>query len=249
MSSIDSKLTRREALLRRAKALEDLAEVYADLATEHDIAFPVTAVPTESKDQKEESLDDKLVRLPLGDACIEYLDTCKTDQKAKEIWAALEKAGRTAEAADPVKSVTWALKKLVGNGHEDLFSLGFGQWHLKSKYSTKRLNKMLKSITGRGGRDSEVHVGLTKAGIEKARSKGKQIGAPMKMDAEKVGRFVELRNGGSTIKDACLAIGISTQTYRKYRDQIAIWQEGDPWPLPEERLKELGGSHVRLVAT
>lgn len=235
--------------MKRAQVLEELAAVYAELAGEHDTAGPVGIKITYPQDRKEVSLDEKLVRLALGEACIEFLKTRRKPQYAKDIWSALEAAGRTSEAVEPIKSVSWALKKLVRNGHEDLFSPGFGTWQLKSNYSPHRLKKLLESTAGRGGRTSSEHSEKTKTGIEKRRAEGKPVGAPRRYTVEHIRAWHCHIADGKSIKDACELAGISYPTYNQNNKAIKAWREGDPWPLPEERLKELEGPHVRLVAS
>ncbi len=222
---------------------------YADALSRGGDAVTPSVQPATAKPQKDKSLDEKLVRLPLGDACIEFLDTCDKPQTAKEIWAALKDAGRTSEATNPIKSVLWALKKLVGGGHEELFSPGFGGWHLKKKYSTKRLNKILKSTSGRGGRTASEHSEKTKAGIERRRAAGRQVGAPRRYTVEHIRAWRHHIDEGKLIKDACELAGLAYATYNQNHKAIKAWREGDPWPLPEERLKELEAPHVRLISS
>jgi hypothetical protein len=229
-------ISRQEALLKRAEILEELNRVYAELAE---------GVPSTGKVVKRKlpAVPVDWAKLPLADAVVEYLNTSKKPVTPQTIWAALEAAGCQVESATPVKSVAWALKKLLKNGV--VFHAGWGRWHLKSKYSKSQLDRLMKRIKGTGGRDQSEHVEKTKAGMQRARQRGgRPPGQPPKLNAENVKQLRGLlATRNLPISECCKAIGISTATYYLYRDKIEAWQDGDPWP-PLERSATVEAENV-----
>ena len=82
-----SKLTRQEVLMKRAQALEELEKVYADLlrlSDDNGTNSLKIEVSNKNATDPDESLNEKLVRLPLGDACVEFLNSCKKPQVRPE---------------------------------------------------------------------------------------------------------------------------------------------------------------------
>jgi hypothetical protein len=174
------------------------------------------------------------VRLPLTDAILLYLATCKDAPTTKEIWRALERAGRESESQNPVRSVRHALKTLLAT-NDDLFHIGWARWHLKSKYTSAKLRKLLSGPqNGTGGHSPEEHSTRTRAGLEKAKARGRRLGAKPKYTADHIAQLKALLAAGSKVKHALDTVGVKPAWFYLYRPQIEAWKLGEPWP-PIER--------------
>jgi len=178
------------------------------------------------------------VKLPLRDAIYEYLKSERRPKKAKHIWEALAKTGREVESDNPVRSVQWALKKMAAQ-NDDVFSPGWGKWHVRSRYSKSQLQKLIAKGAGRGGRSAEEHVARTKAGLERAKASGKKLGARPKFTGAQIAQLKSALASGVKVKHAIKAIGMSPAMYYLYRPQIQAWNPGEPWP-PMERHPLMG---------
>lgn len=248
-----------ETLLRRKEAsLEaELAAVRADLAEVERARGGSPAV-----DRASAGLD--ISKLPLTEAVYQYLKTEKRPKKAKQIWEALAAAGREVEADNPVRSVQWALKKLVAQ-NDDVFSPGWGKWHLKSKYTKAQLTKLIAKSAGRGGRSASEHVARTKAGLEKAKASGKKLGATPRVDDAMKRRIQEMAalkgDRKMTLGEIAAANEIALSTifyiFPGGRKAILAWKPADSTSAEGEMSQEdsVAGplfdtaktSHVRLV--
>jgi hypothetical protein len=231
-------ISREEALLRRAEVLQELQAVYAELAG---AGSPEAPVPVA---QVHQEVDAALARLPLSDAIVEVLRASKKTMTPLQLWRTLEAAGFEATSETPVKSVGWALKKLLKT-NADVFHTGWGHWHLKSKYTKQKLAKLLASRAGRGGRSKAEHVARTLEGVARAKAEGRPSGRPSHLNAERVAELHRLlSSGGTTVAAACRAVGIAPVIYYGNRKKIEAWREGDPWPPPEERLAPAESGNV-----
>jgi hypothetical protein len=219
MTNAPKLISPQEALVRRAAVLEELAAVYLEIARAQASApEPVLSGSATFRITGAESVDiDQLVKLPLTDAIVAVLIASKRPQSARQIWDTLARAGRQMEAEDPVRSVQWALKKLLTK-NDDVFSTGWGKWHHKSRYTTRKLNKLIASRAGTGGRTHEEHIERTKKGLEKAREKGKLLGARRRTTDEQIvelRRLVEVEK--CSILSSCKAVGVSPSLYYYYK--------------------------------
>lgn len=226
---------------REAKLSAELAAVRSDLAEYLSVkqqsqpaAPPVKAVVTAPE---RDWSDHKIT-----DALMEYLRTIENPQSPSEIWDACEKAGVRVEAEDPVKSVRWALRKrakMIG----DIVQVSFGKWDLRERYSEAKLKEMAKINAGRGGRTRKAHSKLTKEGLRRHREAGGRHGAPRKLTAARVIQLKALLDKNEiSVVAACSEVGISPALYYLYRNRIAVWKEGTPWPpsVPtKEQLDEI----------
>src|SRR5450756_899387 len=121
MAQPPKNMTPAEALLKRAEVLEQLAAVYAQ------IGGGLPGVVSLAEAHKPQAISDlgNLANLPLTDAIIEYLKTCKGSKTPRQILAALEKAGCQVASETPVRSVQWALKKAAGSANSDVIAAGW----------------------------------------------------------------------------------------------------------------------------
>jgi len=204
----------------RIKTLTELAaEIAGELAEYEDTGVSAPSGKSMPVVRTDGSLTDKLTRLPLGEANIEYLSTCTKPQTAKQIANALRKAGREFESDNPVRAVKDALKKsLVKN--KDLFHVRWATWYLKSKCNKAKYAKLIgvNATYGTGGRAPAEHGELTRQGMLKAREEGKQIGALKKISDEKVALIRRIILDGGTIGAACKRADISYGTFYTYRE-------------------------------
>lgn len=169
-------LTPQEARLQRVAVLRELADLLAEVEREGG------QEPSAETESLSNANTQSYARLPLADAILLYLSTCKDAPTTKEIWKALERAGRESDSQSPVRSVRQALKKLAV-ANDDVFHIGWARWHLKSKYTAPKLKKLMAAPqNGTGGRTPEEHSGRTRAGLEKAKARGKRLGAKAKID-------------------------------------------------------------------
>lgn len=175
-----------------------------------------------------------LKTMPLPDAIHEHLKGCgEKAQSAPEIVRALKKAGREFETDHPVRSVRNGLKYLALK-NSDLLHVRYGRWNLRSNYSVRKLNRLLKKQSGTGGFSREDHVEKTKAGLSRLRDSGARLGQPPKMTAEKYTQFLALMHDGWTQARAAVEIGVSASTLYVFRKQhdLESWRPSDPWPPP-----------------
>jgi hypothetical protein len=211
-----------EALVKQAEALQAAAsadraaaEIYAEIARRGSAALPAAL----KANLKATTSDPKvgIANLPLTDAIFEWLKTQKKGgKKPCIIWKALSAAGCEVASDDPVSSVSWALKKRAKT-NDDVVSVGWGLWDVKSNYTESGLKKILAKRSGRGGRSAAEHIVRTKNGIEEARAEGKQIGAKLKGNPEMYELIRKIILDGGTIGEACKQAGISVATFNTYR--------------------------------
>lgn len=245
MTDKPTTLSREEALLKRAQVLEELAAVYGAIA-EGNVGSATAPAPTAPADDKA-SYEKELARLPLGEAILVYLRTCKAPQSQKQIWAALAAAGRETESPDPIRAISGALKKLLGKD-DDLFHVRYGRWHLKSFYKSpyqkRKLQEILAKNLGTGG-DPKLHLERTKAGIEAWRKRGGKPGAPVKMTPDVIERAKAMLRAGIEAKDVAKDLRVSKATLYEHK---LSWRHIKPDPQPNES-EDQRGSPFRLVAS
>lgn len=160
--------------------------------------------------------------LTISDAVVEVLEASGIPMSTGQIWAALQKGGVEPVAEDSVKSITWALRKRARN-HNDVAHVAYGKWGLRKWYSDAQLRKLAKGNTGRGGESSEVHGARTRAGMEKRRAAGLQVGARPKMTPELRAEAERLLSSGYSIAATAREIGVVPATiYNNFgRNKIA----------------------------
>jgi hypothetical protein len=209
MAEKPQNITPNEALLKEAQALEKVAQAHERLAVLYgQIARGLGGVPLSRTPKAPAENSVNLANLPLIDAILEFLKTCKGPKTGGQIWAALEKAGCEVASDTPERSVQWALKK-AARTNPDLIAVGWGQWDLKSKYSKAKLERILKERAGRGGRTAEEHKRRTRAGMEKARERGEQIGATSKMTPEVMDAIEAMIRDQKKVADIAAEVGVS----------------------------------------
>jgi hypothetical protein len=209
MAEKPENITPAEALLKEAQALEKVAQAHERLAVLYgQIARGPGAVPLPPVPQVRSASTGSLANLPLIDAILEFLKTCKGPKTGGQIWGALEKAGCEVASETPERSVQWALKKAARN-NPDLIAVGWGQWDLKSKYTKAKLERILKERAGRGGRTTEEHKRRTIVGMEKARKRGEQIGATAKMTPEVMDTIEAMIRDQKKVADIAAEVGVS----------------------------------------
>lgn len=182
--------------------------------------------------------------LTISDAVVEVLEASGIPMSTGQIWAALQKGGVEPIAEDSVKSVTWALRKRARN-HSDVLHVSYGKWGLRKWYSESQLRKLAKSNTGRGGESSDVHAERTKAGIERRRAAGHQVGAPSRMTPERRADAERLLRAGHSIAATAREIGVVPATiYNNIsRSRIAeLRSEG-----ADGETEPSGDGHLRVV--
>lgn len=196
-------MTPEEARLKEAEVLERLAAVYAEIARGPGAApLPLPQRPVTGIEA------GNWANLPLTDAIIEYLKTCKGPKSPRQIWDALEAAGCEVASETPVRSVQWALKKAAST-NSDVIAAGWGHWDIKSKYSKAKLERLLAKRSGRGGRSSDEHKRRTLIGMENARKHGKQIGARVKMTPEVMNTIEQMLIAQRKVADIATEVGVS----------------------------------------
>jgi hypothetical protein len=117
------------------------------------------------------------------DALVKHLDDVEVPLTPRELSAALDAAGFPSTHEDPIKSVTWALKKRsekVG----DVLLIGRGKWGLRKWYTEDELELFRRGKGGMGGRDRASHSARTKAGMAALRANGVPLGRTEKMTPE-----------------------------------------------------------------
>lgn len=209
---------RRKLLDQREKLLAEALEVNAaQLAALGDHAR--APLPARKAAVVDADLVARLTRLPLTEAVTEDLNDFEKQQTIKQVTMSLKKAGRNfGTTTDPFRAVKDALKEaLVKN--PDLAHVGFRRWYLISKQSDASLKRLEEERAGfgTGGRARSAHIKRTRKGMEKARKKGRQIGAVTKGTPELYALIREKILGGATIAETCAAAGISAVTFNTYR--------------------------------
>jgi hypothetical protein len=219
MSGSDKPLSPLEVATLRIKAASTLL---AALDEYKSLGGELTAEIASTLSGQDISLKDRLARLPLGEAVVEYLKTCRKPQTTRQILVALNKAGREFDSTTkPFRAVKDALKK-AATKNDDLIHIRWARWHLKSKYRTKAaLDKILapNATFGTGGRTSTAHGKRTRDGMKQARASGKQIGAVLKMTDDKIALIRRLILEGKTASEASREAGISAQLFFLYRSK------------------------------
>ena len=190
-------------LAERAKVLAELAGLDAEGDSKrHTGASEV--VPANGP------LDEKLARLPLGEAVIEYLASSKTPQSLKEIATALRAAGREFESNEPTRAVKDALKKAMVK-NDDIFQVRWARWHLRSKTSKAKLEKYQAENArfGTGGRTSAQHAKRTREGMKAIIERGGKLGAPTIMTAERIATAKRMLTDGMSTAEVASQFGVS----------------------------------------
>jgi hypothetical protein len=209
--------------------LEDYLAARSQEAPAHPISVhpPIATSPTPT----EQDLSD----LTLKDAIVAHIDRVGRPQSPSEIWESLSQQGVEPLSDDPVKAVSWALRKLKMKG--EVVMLSFGQWDLRKRYGNTKLKEIAKLSAGRGGQTRATHSKRTKAGIERHIAAGGRIGAPRKFNAEMAAEMKRLLGQQMSKSAVCASLGVSVQTYYNNRDLLKVWKEGEPWP-PRRPTKE-----------
>jgi hypothetical protein len=194
-------LEQRDLLLQQRDALlQRLAILYGEEAgRDPSAASSVSMNP---------AVSSGLANLPLTDAILEYLKTCKGPKAPNQIWVALEAAGFETVSETPIDSVVWALKKLAKK-NPNVVKVGWGQWDWKSKYTKAKFAKLLAKRAGRGGRSTEEHKNRTLDGMEAARKRGKHIGAPEKMTPEVMDRIEHMLLAQRKVAEVAAELNVS----------------------------------------
>jgi hypothetical protein len=194
-------LQQRDVVLQQRDAvLQRLAVLYGEEAErDPSTASSVSINPAASSG---------LANLPLTDAILEYLKTCKGPKAPNQIWAALEAAGFETVSETPIDSVVWALKKLAKK-NPNVVKVGWGQWDWKSKYTKAKLAKLLAKRAGRGGRSTEEHKKRTLDGMEAAKKRGTHIGAPEKMTPEVMDKIEQMLLAQRKVTDIAAELDVS----------------------------------------
>jgi transposase-like protein len=189
----------------------------------------------------------RYAKLPLLDVIPEYLEICKKPQTTKQIAVALKAAGREFESKMEVRAVRDALKKLLV-ANENIFHLGWSKWHLKSKYSKAKMEKLLAGThNGTGGRSPEDHGARTKAALAKRRAAGKRMGPERKLTPEVIEKIkMMLGQPGARVGAVAKQLGIATSSI--YGNGISKRDCRQAAKLKAES-ENTGGGHVRLVAS
>jgi hypothetical protein len=225
---ITPKRTRQDVRQERLRAMREyltlLAEEERDAADAPDLEAPVQASGN--------SMDDRTaayVKWPLADAIPVYLSTCKLPQTTKQIAQALLRAGREFESNRPVHSVRTTLKKLMTK-NDDIFHVGWAKWHLRSKYTKAKLEKLLSegpATAGTGGKSKKEHGRRTANGIKKRREQNAHWGPRLKATPEVLEQAKELMRNGVTLTEVSRRLKIAIPTLYNYGiRQRALKQEG-----------------------
>jgi hypothetical protein len=191
--------TRREA--------DALAQLRSLLTEELRAARDPQSQPNRSDGKQTKANLGDLSKLPLIEATVAYLRTCKRPQGVRRIWAALESAGCKVESGEPVKSVTWALRKMPM--HPDVIYIGFNQWHVRSRYKGQSDEKIRAKWTGKGGRTTREHAKRTREGMKKS---GKRLGRPPMFKPEIIEKAKEMIRAGIPVSEVCKNLGVSKHT-------------------------------------
>jgi hypothetical protein len=199
----EARLKEIAVLEREAVVLRRLAVLYGEKGSDPSAASSVAMNP--------EASSSGLANLPLTDAILEYLKTCKGPKAPHQIWAALEAAGFETVSETPLGSVVWALKKLAKK-NPDVAKVGWGQWDLKSKYTKAKFAKLVAKRAGKGGRSTEEHKRRTLDGMEAAKKRGTHIGAPAKMTPEVMDKIEQMIRDQRKVADISAELKISRAT-------------------------------------
>jgi hypothetical protein len=197
----------KEALLKEMAALERIAEICAILRED---GMPAVSGPPLPAAEAVESIVNDLAILPLDDAIVEHLKAVKHPQNAHQIWAALERAGRKSQAANPTSSVIGALHKLLRRSN-DLAKIGFGTWTLKSNHTKAELDAIVQKRGGTGGRNKIEHSRRTREGLKRLAAQGVKLGGKLKMTPELKDRALTLlAMPGAKTRHVAKQLGVST---------------------------------------
>ncbi len=232
-------ITPDEALLKEAEVLERLAIIYAKLGRPSGEAAP------SAKIAKEVASAD-WAKLPLIDAIFECLRASKTPKTPKQIWTELESVGCEVASDTPIEAVHWALKKMAIK-NTNVIPVGWGAWHLRSKYTKAQLRKLLVKRAGKGGRTRTEHAERTKAGMELAKAKGVRIGARIKATPAVVAEAKKMILDGMILREVAEKLNISANALFLHgvRPRI-IRREAAELKAAAQSEK---GAHVRLIAS
>jgi hypothetical protein len=228
-----------DALRRRDEVLSEYISRLAKRAGKNPVA----------KDLTESATNRALQRLPLTDACIEYLRLTNGPKKPANVCKGLLAAGRDFSNENPRIAVASAMRKGALT-HDDLVYVGSGEWTLKSKYTPSELKKLVNQKSGRGGRSPEEHARKTKEGMIAA---GLTFGRKPKFGPDDIAKFRKLvptEVDGKKNRNVIAAlgeVGISTPYYYAYKDEIYAWKPGEPWPPPGGFPQGVSGDELRRL--
>jgi transposase-like protein len=160
--------------------------------------------------------------LSVSDAVVEVLEASAVPLSTGQIWQALQKEGVEPISEDSLRAITWALRKRARN-HNDVVRVAYGKWDLRSRYTEAQLRRIAKGNSGRGSLTRDDHVARTKAGIEKRRAAGLQVGARSSMTPERRAEVERMIRAGYSISATAREIGVVPATiYNNFpRDLIA----------------------------
>jgi len=200
--------------LERAKT--DLAAIEAEIAelqvrAEKLRAYIEVAPKYEAFQGREEpelpslSKDSPLYGKGLAEACVIVLEMAQAPLTAAEVTASLKREGWHFVSGDPPTLIAWALRDL-----------------------NKRTARVLRMPNSRWAMTSwrPPHVAKSVAGLNAARRRGVQLGAPRKVTEEMVRQMEALAKSGKTIEQIAQTLGVSQPTVKRYRRAA----KGEPTP-------------------
>jgi hypothetical protein len=127
----------------------------------------------------------------------------------------------------------------------DVLRVDRGKWDLASRYTKEQIIGMVTAL----GSSQDVATALqrerTKAGLERARRRGKKIGAKLKLNKEQAAEFKRMLEMGCGRTAVCSALNLTAASYYNYRKRLKNWNPEDPWPPKEEDDEQEASSKER----
>lgn len=194
-------------------------------------ASPPTATPEVGSAADEPSAP--LEGPELAAAAIKQLETANCPMTARDIWAALVRAGMHMRLTmrDPAYSILVVLKRRLKT-ERDVVLTGYGKWALRKWYTDSEAEELDRKWGGTGGRSKTAHAEKTSTAVKEKIARGESWGRQRTVTAEHMAKAYEvIRRGGSKLA-AANAAEIKHPTFAWYWMvfEMENWKPGLPFP-------------------
>jgi hypothetical protein len=193
--------------------------------------------PQATKDvSKPEDEDDDLAGASKVEVAIAAIREAGGPLRLSEIIQAFKEMGH-AEWATGTSPSAALIKALVRRArhHGDIFKMpgAHAGWDLTERYGPTELAMILNSEVIAQDVAKERQSTRTKAGLAKARARGKKLGPDLMLNRDQAVMFKRMLDDGKSPRAISEALNISVGSYRNYRRRLKDWDEvNGPWPPP-----------------